>query len=118
MNKDKLEFYQRMLVKKLKELYSAIAGKRAEGIRDFDEIEPDIYDLCVQSYSKEQLFSLCERDREVLVSVEEALDRIRKNTYGMCDQCQKPIEERRVEALPWVKFCIVCQSKKEEGVAA
>ncbi len=118
MINDKLELYQRMLVTKLKELYTAIAGKRAEGIRDFDETEADLYDLCVQSYSKEQLFSLCERDREVLVSVEEALERIKKNTYGMCDQCQKPIEEKRLEALPWVKFCIVCQSKTEEGVAA
>ena len=45
MNKAKLELYQRALMTKLKDLYSAIEGKRTEGIRDFDEPEPDIYDL-------------------------------------------------------------------------
>jgi DnaK suppressor protein len=118
VNKDRLELYQRTLAQKLKELSSTIAGKRVEGIRDFDETEPDSCDLCVQSYSKEQLFSLCERDRALLVSVEEALDRIKKKTYGVCEECREPIEERRLEALPWVKLCIICQSRKEEGVAA
>jgi len=118
MNKAKLELYQRALMTKLKDLYSAIEGKRTEGIRDFDEPEPDIYDLCVQSYSKEQIYSLCERDREVMLRVEEALDRIKRNTYGICEECEESIEERRLEALPWVKLCITCQSRKEAEVAA
>jgi DnaK suppressor protein len=118
MDKIKLEFYQGRLAKKLKELYSAIQEKRDEGLRDFDEAEPDLYDLCVQSYSKEQLYSLCELDREALVMVREALDKIKNTSYGICEECEKPIEEKRLEALPWVKFCIVCQNKKENDVAA
>lgn len=56
MNNARMDFYQAILARKLEELYSTINGKRVEAIRDFDEPEPDIYDLCVQSYSKEQLF--------------------------------------------------------------
>jgi len=118
MKKNRLEVYRTTLVNKLKDLYSAIEGKRVDGIRDFEEAEPDIYDLCVQSYSKEQLYSLCERDRKVLIMVEEALDKIKTNVYGLCEECEEPIEEKRLEALPWVKLCINCQSKKEEGIAA
>jgi len=118
MDKIKLEFYQGRLAKKVKELYSAIQEKRDEGLRDFDEAEPDLYDLCVQSYSKEQLYSLCERDREALALVREALDKIKNTSYGICEECEKPIEEKRLEALPWVKLCIVCQNKKENDVAA
>ena len=118
MKKAKLELYKRMLVRKLDELYSAIEGKRVEGIRGFDEPEPDICDLCVQSYSKEQLYSLCERDREALVRVEEALDKIKRKTYGICEECEEPIGEKRLEALPWVRLCISCQSRKEAEVAA
>jgi DnaK suppressor protein len=118
MKKARLELYQRMLARKLEELYSAIEGKRVEGIRGFDEPEPDIYDLCVQSYSKEQLYSLCERDREALVRVEEALDKIKRKTYGICEECEGSIEEKRLEALPWVRLCISCQSRKEAEVAA
>ncbi len=118
MKKNRVEAYKRTLVNKLKDLYSAIEGKRVDGIKDFGEAEPDIYDLCVQSYSKEQLYSLCERDRKVLSLVEEALEKIKTSVYGLCEECEEPIEEKRLEALPWVKLCINCQSKKEEGIAA
>ena len=118
MKKDRVDFYQGMLINKLKELYSAIEDKRVDGIKDFEEAEPDIYDLCVQSYTKEQLYSLCERDRQVLMMVEEALGKIRTNTYGLCEECEGPINEKRLEALPWVRLCINCQSKKEEEIAA
>jgi DnaK suppressor protein len=118
MKKDRVDFYQDILINKLKELYSAIEEKRVDGIKDFEEAEPDIYDLCVQSYTKEQLYSLCERDRHVLTMVEEALAKIRANSYGLCEECEGPINEKRLEALPWVKLCINCQSKKEEEIAA
>jgi len=118
MKKVRLDFYQDMLINKLKELYSAIEEKRVDGIKDFEEAEPDIYDLCVQSYTKEQLYSLCERDRQVLMMVEEALGKIRTNSYGLCEDCEEPINEKRLEALPWVKLCIDCQSKKEQEIAA
>ena len=118
MKKDRVDFYQDILFNKLKELYSAIEEKRVDGIKDFEEAEPDIYDLCVQSYTKEQLYSLCERDRQVLTMVEEALAKIRANSYGLCEECEGPINEKRLEALPWVKLCINCQSKKEEEIAA
>jgi len=118
MKKVRLDFYQDMLINKLKELYSAIEEKRVDGIKDFEEAEPDIYDLCVQSYTKEQLYSLCERDRQVLMMVEEALGKIRTNSYGLCEECEEPINEKRLEALPWVKLCIDCQSKKEQEIAA
>jgi DnaK suppressor protein len=118
MKKDRVDFYQDILFNKLKELYSAIEEKRVDGIKDFEEAEPDIYDLCVQSYTKEQLYSLCERDRQALTMVEEALGKIRTNSYGLCEECEEPINEKRLEALPWVKLCINCQSKKEEEIAA
>jgi RNA polymerase-binding transcription factor len=118
MNASKTVFYQGLLMRKLRDLSTAIQLKRAEGITDFDEPEPDVYDVCVQSYSKEQLFSLCERDREVLVEVQEALDKIKRGTFGICEECQELIEEKRLEALPWGGLCIGCQSRKESSVAA
>ena len=53
-----------------------------------------------------------------MLRVEEALDKIKRNTYGICEECEESIEERRLEALPWVKLCITCQSRKEAEVAA
>ncbi len=118
MKQMKQEVYRNFLTNKLKELYSAIEEKRLDGIKDFEEAEPDIYDLCVQSYSKEQLYSLCERDRELMMMVKDALNKIDMNSYGLCEECEEPIGEKRLQALPWVKLCIHCQNKKEGEIAA
>ncbi len=117
MKKNKQEDFRNILVKKLRELHSAIEEKRVDGIKDFEEAEPDVYDLCVQSYSKEQVYSLCERDRQLLNMVKDALVKLRQNSYGLCEECEGPINEKRLEALPWVRLCINCQNRKEEIAA-
>lgn len=118
MKRMKQDAYRNILSNKLKELHSAIEEKRANGIKDFEEAEPDIYDLCVQSYSKEQLYSLCERDRDLMIMVKEALAKLNRNSYGFCEECEEAINEKRLQALPWVRLCIRCQNKKEGEIAA
>jgi len=41
--------------------------------------------------------------------IEEALDRIEAGDYGICHACEEPIPAKRLEALPWAKFCVTCQ---------
>lgn len=110
--------YKNILLNKLKELTSTISGKREAGLKDFEEVEADVYDVCAQAYSKEEYYSLCERDLQVLAMVKAALEKINTDAYGLCEECEKPINEKRLKALPWVKYCIRCQSRMEEGVAA
>ena len=118
MRKTKQELFRSVLVNKLRELHSAIEEKRVDGIKDFEESEPDVYDLCVQSYSKEQLYSLCERDRQLLTMVKDALMKMTHDSYGLCEECEEVINEKRLEALPWVRLCISCQNRREQEIAA
>jgi DnaK suppressor protein len=41
--------------------------------------------------------------------VEEALVRVKEGTYGICQECEEPISPKRLQALPWAKFCVRCQ---------
>src|ERR1700675_3271076 len=41
--------------------------------------------------------------------VEEALDRITTGDYGVCLSCEKAIPPKRLQALPWAKYCVTCQ---------
>ena len=41
--------------------------------------------------------------------IEEALDRIEAGDYGICLSCEEPIPAKRLEALPWAKYCVTCQ---------
>jgi DnaK suppressor protein len=41
--------------------------------------------------------------------IEEALDRIEAGDYGICMSCEEPIPAKRLQALPWAKYCVTCQ---------
>src|SRR6266567_4109190 len=41
--------------------------------------------------------------------IEEALDRIEAGDYGICLSCEEPIPPKRLQALPWAKYCVSCQ---------
>ncbi|NPA38765.1 MAG: TraR/DksA family transcriptional regulator, partial [Candidatus Nanohaloarchaeota archaeon] len=42
---------------------------------------------------------------EILREIDKALERIEEGTYGYCEVCGKPIEEKRLEAIPWTTLC-------------
>ncbi len=45
--------------------------------------------------------------------IEEALERIELGTYGRCSECGKPIEQKRLSAVPWALLCVNCQGREE-----
>jgi DnaK suppressor protein len=52
--------------------------------------------------------------RQLLQEVEAALERIEHGTYGICTNCGRPIDEKRLEAMPWAPRDIVCEEQLEE----
>ena len=47
--------------------------------------------------------------------VETALQRIREGEFGECTNCGNEINAKRLEAVPWTRYCIECQEKRENG---
>jgi RNA polymerase-binding transcription factor DksA len=51
-----------------------------------------------------------------------ALAAIEEGSYGQCQDCEEPIPRRRLDAVPWARLCVPCQSKveaaREDGMAA
>ena len=48
---------------------------------------------------------LHESDAHLVRAIEEALARIRRGTFGMCEVCQQPITKARLAAVPWTRHC-------------
>jgi len=48
-------------------------------------------------------------DYEQLRMVEEALDRLESGDYGICLSCEEPIALKRLNAIPWARYCVTCQ---------
>jgi DnaK suppressor protein len=49
------------------------------------------------------------RERALLSAVDAALRRITEGTFGQCLKCGQEINNKRLEAIPWVRYCITCQ---------
>jgi len=73
----------------------------------------DIYDIASKERDRELTLMLGDRDREKLSEIEDALERIKENVYGECEECGEPIAENRLRALPSTRVCVECQSRHE-----
>jgi DnaK suppressor protein len=60
---------------------------------------------------------LSERHKEKLLAIEEALERIREGTYGVCEECGDEIGPGRLKAMPLTTLCVSCQSRLEKEQA-
>jgi RNA polymerase-binding transcription factor DksA len=67
------------------------------------------------AFERQFALSLASSEQEAVGQINEALRQLEDGTYGACEQCQSPIEKARLEALPFVKTCITCQSAMEKG---
>ncbi|MBK7995552.1 MAG: TraR/DksA family transcriptional regulator [Blastocatellia bacterium] len=105
---------------KLRERRAALTGvvERTESYgREADtELTQDPADKASNAYTKELLFSQSTNDRFILKLIEEALERIEDEEFGDCVNCSKPIQPKRLEAVPWARHCITCQDLQERGL--
>ena len=79
---------------------------------DTDDL-PDETDLAASEVSQTLAFKLRDRERLLLAKIDEALMKIEDGTFGTCEDCEEPIEARRLEARPVSTLCIACKEREE-----
>ncbi|MBD3413259.1 MAG: hypothetical protein GF421_02375 [Candidatus Aminicenantes bacterium] len=113
MNQKQKDRLKKKLLKEKEEILKKMSEIRSEG----KEIEPgiaqDAGDKAESSYAKEFLFELSDTERELLIQIDNALKKIDKDDFGVCEMCQKDISSKRLNAVPWALYCINCQEKEE-----
>jgi DnaK suppressor protein len=57
--------------------------------------------------------ALKQTDTKLLRAIEEALARVENGTYGICMDCDEPIAEVRLDAVPWTRVCIDCKQGQD-----
>ena len=71
-------------------------------------------DAGTDNFDREFALSLVSNEQEALYEIEESLKRLESGTYGVCEMCEKLIRKERLEAVPFARFCIQCQSGVEK----
>lgn len=115
MDRQMLEHFRKRLQDKALSLGRTVRRDRELG-REQGSDAMDIADQALESYTRDFALSKSSGDRRLLVQVLEALERIDHDSYGICAHCEEPIELRRLEAVPWVRYCLKCQSLSERGL--
>jgi len=116
MDKKRLDYYKKKLQTRREELVRGIVRTEQEGREADEDPTVDLADKAANSYTKEFLFGQTHNDRGLLQLVDDALARMREDSFGECISCHQEIQTKRLEAVPWTRYCITCQEKKEQGL--
>ena len=111
-----LKYFKEKLLEKKTQLINIVHRTEAYG-RELDSKDEamDMADKASSSYTKELMFSKSDGDRQLLQEVIDALARIENKDYGKCSNCAEPVEQKRLEAVPWASLCLSCQEATEQA---
>jgi len=104
----KNEQFKRVLEARLAEAERMIANAEQE-VRASSVKHADAADQAAAEYERQASTFKAAAARQTLRSLEQALERIRQGTFGECVQCGSDIEPKRLEAIPWARYCLKCQ---------
>ena len=123
MNKTELKFFEGLLNEKKETLLQELGYledntmrlSSKEGAGDLSSHAYHLADHATETQDREQAFHMASREGKYLFYIEEALDRVRNGSFGVCKKCGKIIPKARLEAVPTAKMCIECKSAQERA---
>ncbi len=111
MNRKEITFFRKHLNQRLQDLLTST-------VRNTDELEeeekfPDLTDQAAQKTTRNFEVRMRDRERKLMVKIEEALQRLDDGNYGVCEECGHKIGVARLKARPVTTLCIDCKSDQE-----
>jgi DnaK suppressor protein len=111
----KISQFKEMLLEMRGALLQEISGNVKMEIGHLQEAIADMYDLADDERERQFSILLCDRDREKLLQIDEALERIEDESYGICEECDCTITEKRLQVMPFARHCVPCKNDIEKN---
>jgi RNA polymerase-binding transcription factor DksA len=99
------------------QLLSQMDGLAKESAQEMAGYSLHMADSGTDNFDRDFALSLLSSDQDAIYEIEEALKRIEKGTYGVCELTGKPIPKARLEAIPWTRFTVEAQGQLERDGA-
>jgi len=106
------KFYERLLELR-EQLVRQMNGLAKESAQEMAGYSLHMADSGTDNFDRDFALSLLSSDQDAIYEIEEALKRIEKNTYGICELTGKQIPKSRLEAIPWTRFTVQAQAQLE-----
>ena len=112
--KSKTTNYRKILAKKADEVRQSLSAQKAAQLVGRLDVPSDEGDLSQQHHEEWIFLNRNTIDMRHLREINDALHRMDTEQYGICLECDEPISPKRLDAVPWAKYCVTCQ----ESIAA
>ncbi|MEW6619268.1 MAG: TraR/DksA C4-type zinc finger protein [bacterium] len=122
MEKEKLEQYKTKLFE-LREIHQKekefveegyLRNSQRDASGDLSAYSIHMADVAADSYERDKDAGLANNLNNILYEINEALYRVEKGEYGICESCHRPINEERLQAMPYARLCIECKKRGEK----
>jgi DnaK suppressor protein len=121
MNKQQIKQFKAVLTEERAKFAGEIRSIARDASKNPREASGDLSsytvhmaDMSADTFERELAMNIASSEQEVLYQIEDALKRIDDGSFGVCQQCSKPISLSRLKAVPYTSLCIGCQRDKEQ----
>jgi DnaK suppressor protein len=88
------------------------SAKREPDVLATSVMSPDTVEFAAKTAEQDVAVAAANLRRRTLKEVENALRRVSKGTYGICEMCSEEIPPNRLKAIPWARFCLTCEEQR------
>jgi DnaK suppressor protein len=106
--------YYKVLLELRERLLAQMSGLAKESAEELASYSLHMADSGTDNFDRDFALSLLSSDQDAIYEIEEALKRIEKHTYGVCELTGKVIPKARLEAIPWTRFTVEAQAQLEK----
>jgi DnaK suppressor protein len=110
--------YRKVLEKKAEEVRRSMSAQKAAQVVARLDIPSDEGDLSQQHHEEWIFLNRNTIDMKLLREISDSLRRIDEGSYGICMECEEPISTKRLDAVPWARYCVSCQERIAARIAA
>ncbi|MBI5802938.1 MAG: TraR/DksA C4-type zinc finger protein [Verrucomicrobia bacterium] len=111
--KAELQGYYNTLLDLRERLRRQMNGLAKESATQMESYSLHMGDSGTDNFDRDFALSLLSSDQDAIYEIEEALKRIERGTYGVCELTSKNIPKARLEAIPWTRFTVDAQAQLE-----
>ena len=115
MEASKLEHFKQLLLAELRSHAQHVSDDQAAALDAAGEDAKESADVSMKDVTQEIALKLGDQESQMVADIDQALLRIEEGSYGACARCGKPIDERRLEAMPAARYDAECQAAIEDA---
>ncbi len=113
MEATKLEHFKQLLLAELLRHTRNVSDEQAAALDAAGDDAKESVDFALRDGIEEMALKLGDKESQMVAEIDQALLRIEEGSYGTCARCGRPLDERRLEAMPTARYDAECQAAIE-----